>query len=65
MNKNIQVKLNDNVDDFLKQVALDSVNKNGLDLTCPKCGNQTHISFSGDTCKFCGLVIEYGTEPQI
>lgn len=65
MNKKVHVELNDTADDFFKQMALDTVNKNGLDLTCPKCGNQTHISFSGDTCKFCGLVIEYGTDPRI
>ena len=63
MNNNIKVVLNDN-DEFFKQVALDHVNKNGLDLVCPNCKKEIHISFSGDTCKFCGLTIRYGTDPH-
>lgn len=60
----IKVILNDNAENFFKEVALEHVNKNGLDIKCPKCDKEIHISFSGDTCKFCGLTIRYGTEPN-
>lgn len=64
MKSKVNVVLNNNAEDFFKQVALDHVNQNGLDLTCPNCNKEIHISFSGDTCKFCGLTIRYGTEPN-
>lgn len=64
MKSKVKVVLNDNAEDFFKQVALDHVKQNGLDLTCPNCNKSIHISFSGDTCKFCGLTIRYGSEPN-
>lgn len=61
----IKFKPSKDMDKLLKQAALDAVDKNGLDIKCPGCGKDIHVSFSGDTCKFCGLVITYGTEPNI
>ena len=65
MPKKIKFVKNPKADELFKKIALEQVNKNGLDLECPGCRNRIHISFSGDTCKFCGLTINYGTDPQI
>lgn len=59
-----KIVFNNDFEDTLKKAALESIAKNGIDVTCPKCNKTTHLSFSGDTCKFCGLVINYGTEPN-
>lgn len=61
----VKFKPSKDLDKLLKQAALDAVDKNGLDIKCPNCGKDIHVSFSGDTCKFCGLAITYGTEPNI
>lgn len=53
------------VDKLLNQAAFDAVNKNGLDIDCPKCGKKIHVSFSGDACQFCGITIEYGTDGNV
>ena len=58
-------KLNKDADEFFKQIALNQVNADGIDLDCPNCKKNIHISFSGDSCKFCGLTIEYGVDPQV
>ena len=61
----IKFKPSKDMDKILKQAAFDSVNKNGLDIECPGCGKQIHVSFSGDTCEFCGIVINYGTDGDV
>ncbi len=61
----IKFKPSSDMDKILKQIALDAINKNGLDIACPGCGKEIHISFSGDTCQFCGIAITYGTEPNV
>lgn len=62
MSKGVKVTMNPNAEDILKRAALESIDKNGLDIACPNCGQKTHLSFSGDTCKFCGLVINYSID---
>lgn len=59
-----KIVFSNDFEDTLKKAALESIEQNGIDVTCPKCNNKIHLSFSGDTCKFCGLVINYGTEPN-
>ena len=65
MPKKFTFKLAENAEDILMKAAMDGINKNGLDLECPNCHHQIHLSFSGDTCEFCGLVINFGTEPDV
>ena len=57
--------LNKDADEFFKQTALNQVNADGMELDCPNYKKNIHISFSGDSCKFCGCVITYGTDPQV
>lgn len=64
MNKT-KVVLNKNADKIIEKLVSDSVKQNGLDISCPECGKQIHLSFSGDVCQFCGLTIEYGIEPNV
>lgn len=63
--KNTKIVFNDNWEGQIKQVALKNMVENGLDITCPRCGKDTHISFSGDTCKHCGLTIKFGDDPKV
>lgn len=61
----VNIKFNKNAKKIMDQIALDAIGKNGLNIRCPKCGKDIHLSFSGDTCKFCGTIINYGTEPNV
>ena len=65
MSKNVKITWNPNAEEILKQAAMEQVVENGIDLTCPHCNKPIHLSFSGDTCQFCGFVIEYGIDPKI
>lgn len=55
---------NGNIEATVERLVAENIKQIELDLPCPKCHNVTHLAFSGDSCKFCGLVIEYGTEPN-
>ena len=61
----VNIKFNKNAKKIMDQIALDAIGKNGLNIRCPKCGKDIHLSFSGDTCKFCGTIINYGTESNV
>lgn len=65
MPKNVKIKLNDNLEkDILKAVSR-NIKEMPIDVKCPNCHKETHLSFSGDSCEFCGLVINYGVDLQI
>lgn len=64
MKNNVKITFRKDAKEIIQQIALDNINKNGLDLNCPECGKKIHISFSGDACKFCGLVIRFGADPN-
>ena len=61
----VKFKPSKDMDKILKQAALDAVERDGLDIQCPNCGKDIHVSFSGDTCEFCGITITYGTDPNV
>lgn len=60
-----KVVFNVDLEEKIKQIAIESIEKNGLDITCPECGKEIHVSFSGDTCKFCGVAIKFTTDSNV
>ena len=65
MRKNIDIKFNKDADKIMEQIALENMKINGIEVTCPICGKRTRISQSGDPCKFCGTIFEFGTESDV
>lgn len=65
MSKNVKITWNADIEDILKKAAKEHLEKNGIDITCPNCSRPIHLSFSGDTCQFCGFTINYSIDPEI
>ena len=65
MSKNVKITLNDNLGDEIMKAVSENIKEMPIDIQCPNCGKDIHLSFSGDSCKFCGFIINYGVDPQI
>jgi ssDNA-binding Zn-finger/Zn-ribbon topoisomerase 1 len=62
---NSKVTFNPNIEDVLKKAAMEKIERDGIDIDCPNCGKRIHLLFSGDACKFCGLVINYSIDSNV
>ena len=65
MSKNVKIKINKGADKLIEQLALEKMQQDGIDITCPQCGKKIHISHSGDACKFCGLIVNLSADTNI
>ena len=65
MSKKGKIILDDNLEEKFMDSFSKSINENGIDVKCLNCGKDIHLSFSGDSCPFCGFIIHYGVDPQI
>ncbi len=61
---NVKIVLNDNLEKEILKAALDGIEKNGIDISCPNCQKEIHVS-SGDSCPFCGITINFGADPNV
>lgn len=67
INITVNAKLNFDKDfeKIVEKAAIEKGEQDGIDIDCPKCGKRVHLLFSGDTCKFCGLSINYSIKPKV
>ena len=65
MSKNVKLELNDNLESDILKAVSENIKEMPIDIECPNCHKDIHLSFSGDSCKFCGFVINYGINPQV
>lgn len=65
MSKNIKIAMNPHLEDDVLDAIADSIKDMEIDIECPNCHESIHLSFSDDSCKFCGFVINYGIDLQV